>query len=577
MRAARSPSSPPTSPEGDFDSGVYTPMGIKLPRGYCTGTRRSLEVHEIVILGGGTGGTLTANRLRRAYGRGEARITVVDQDDGHVYQPGLLFVPFGLTHAEDIVRPRARQLHAGHRVPPPPSTVWTSTPTPSIWRTGRQARLRRAGRRHRVPTGARGDRRTDRCRDGWRRSSPSTRLKVPPRCAGALAEFDGGRLVVNVVDMPIKCPVAPLEFCFLADWYFRERGIRDARRAHLRDPARRRLHQAGGARAARQAARRARASNWSPSSTPGRSTAPAGGWSPTTAARSPSTSPSSSRSTAVRRTWPGRPGLGDELGFVADRRAHAAVTGPPERVRHRRRRRPARSPRRGRSPTSRARSWSRTSAASWPASRSTPVSTGTPTVSSRPGFHKALLIDFNYDIEPLPGHFPGDGRTAAAEGVAPQPSRQADVPVALLAQPPARTRHPRHRHRHADRAGKASRARARTAPREGGARPCPPTPSPDVDVDVNDEGFFEDPRQWTEDDGRRDRPSARASTSSPTGTGRSSSSCGPSTTRRAPGRPSGSSGKTSGVPVKELYQLFPKGPAKLAAKIAGIPKPRGCI
>lgn len=36
-------------------------------------------------------------------------------------------------------------------------------------------------------------------------------------------------------------------------------------------------------------------------------------------------------------------------------------------------------------------------------------------------------------------------------------------------------------------------------------------------------------------------------------------------------------GKTSGVPIKELYQLFPKGPAKLAAKIGGIPKPRGCI
>src|SRR5579864_5108678 len=36
-------------------------------------------------------------------------------------------------------------------------------------------------------------------------------------------------------------------------------------------------------------------------------------------------------------------------------------------------------------------------------------------------------------------------------------------------------------------------------------------------------------------------------------------------------------GKESGVPVKELYQLFPKGPAKLAAKIGGIPKPTGCI
>jgi sulfide:quinone oxidoreductase len=45
--------------------------------------------------------------------------------------------------------------------------------------------------------------------------------------ASALEQFDRGRLVVDVVDMPIKCPVAPLEFCFLADWYFTERGVRD--------------------------------------------------------------------------------------------------------------------------------------------------------------------------------------------------------------------------------------------------------------------------------------------------------------------------------------------------------------
>ncbi len=43
----------------------------------------------------------------------------------------------------------------------------------------------------------------------------------------ALASFEGGKLVVDVVDMPIKCPVAPLEFTFLADWYFHQRGIRD--------------------------------------------------------------------------------------------------------------------------------------------------------------------------------------------------------------------------------------------------------------------------------------------------------------------------------------------------------------
>ena len=67
---------------------------------------------RIVILGGGTGGTLCANRLRRLYGDDEVEIVVVDQDDEHVYQPGLLFVPFGLAQPDDIVRPRRRQLHA---------------------------------------------------------------------------------------------------------------------------------------------------------------------------------------------------------------------------------------------------------------------------------------------------------------------------------------------------------------------------------------------------------------------------------------------------------------------------------
>lgn len=66
-----------------------------------------------MILGGGTGGTLSANRLRRALSAEEAEIMVVDLDDDHVYQPGLLFVPFGLAAREDIIRPRERQLHQG--------------------------------------------------------------------------------------------------------------------------------------------------------------------------------------------------------------------------------------------------------------------------------------------------------------------------------------------------------------------------------------------------------------------------------------------------------------------------------
>ena len=68
---------------------------------------------QIVILGGGTGGTMTANRLRRRFDADEAEIHVVDRDDRHVYQPGLLFVPFGLAQIDEIVRPRRRQLRDG--------------------------------------------------------------------------------------------------------------------------------------------------------------------------------------------------------------------------------------------------------------------------------------------------------------------------------------------------------------------------------------------------------------------------------------------------------------------------------
>jgi len=68
---------------------------------------------RIVILGGGTCGTLVANRLRRACRPEDAEIVVVDRDDDHVYQPGLLFVPFGRADVRRITRPRGRQLRSG--------------------------------------------------------------------------------------------------------------------------------------------------------------------------------------------------------------------------------------------------------------------------------------------------------------------------------------------------------------------------------------------------------------------------------------------------------------------------------
>ena len=72
----------------------------------------ALMPNRILILGAGTGGTLIANKLRRHYGA-ETEITVVDKDDRHVYQPDLLFVPFGLVAPNSICRPRSKQLRKG--------------------------------------------------------------------------------------------------------------------------------------------------------------------------------------------------------------------------------------------------------------------------------------------------------------------------------------------------------------------------------------------------------------------------------------------------------------------------------
>jgi sulfide:quinone oxidoreductase len=183
-------------------------------------------MHRIVILGGGTGGTLVANRLRKAYAPEDASIIVVDQDGAHVYQPGLLFVPFGLADADEIVRPRARQLHGG--------IGYAQSPIDHVDLERDAVRLENGDVLFYdvlvVATGARllPEETAGLSGPGWmEKVFTFYDLAGATALADALECFDGGRIAVNVVDMPIKCPVAPLEFCFLADWYFQERGIRD--------------------------------------------------------------------------------------------------------------------------------------------------------------------------------------------------------------------------------------------------------------------------------------------------------------------------------------------------------------
>ena len=178
-----------------------------------------------MIIGAGTGGTLTANRLRRQYGD-DVSITVIDEEGDHVYQPGLLFLPFGLTEPADIVRPRSRQLHDGIEFRPGAvDRVEVSTETVHLGdgsEVGYDVLVVASGSRL-LPE------ETEGLEDAFANGRAFSFYDLDDAAAlrDALAGFTGGRLVVNAIDMPIKCPVAPLEFCFLADWFFHREGLRD--------------------------------------------------------------------------------------------------------------------------------------------------------------------------------------------------------------------------------------------------------------------------------------------------------------------------------------------------------------
>jgi sulfide:quinone oxidoreductase len=180
-----------------------------------------------LILGAGTGGTMVANKMAQALDLQEWRIIIVDKDENHYYQPGFLFIPFGIYSPSDVVKPKRNFL--------PPSVDVIFGEIELI--EPDQNRVKLSGGRsinynylviatgsfirpEQMPGLVDGG--------GWRRNIFDF---YTPDGATALARFfkfwKGGRMVLNVAEMPIKCPVAPLEFLFLADWFFRERGIRE--------------------------------------------------------------------------------------------------------------------------------------------------------------------------------------------------------------------------------------------------------------------------------------------------------------------------------------------------------------
>lgn len=170
---------------------------------------------------------MIVNRLRRRLSPVDWDITIVDHDDAHLYQPGLLFVPFGRSEPEDLVRTRRSFLPDGvtfvdgevDRVDPVSQSVALADGRALAYdylviATGTSPRPEQT-------PGMLGPSWRERIFDFYTIDG-ATALRA------ALRDFDHGRLVVHVADLPIKCPVAPLEFTLLVDAFLREKGCRDA-------------------------------------------------------------------------------------------------------------------------------------------------------------------------------------------------------------------------------------------------------------------------------------------------------------------------------------------------------------
>lgn len=182
---------------------------------------------NLLVLGAGTAGTMVVNRLHRMLDQDEWRIKIVDQQETHYYQPGLLFIPFGMYSKNDVMKPKRDFI--------PNGVEMIMSQIDAIDPEHNQVRLMKDGRTLNydflvIATGS----------DIHPEQTPGLRehewyksiydfytIDGAVALARHLRTWQGGRMVVNVVENPIKCPVAPLEFLMLADWWFHEQGIRD--------------------------------------------------------------------------------------------------------------------------------------------------------------------------------------------------------------------------------------------------------------------------------------------------------------------------------------------------------------
>ncbi|HOZ79959.1 MAG TPA: FAD-dependent oxidoreductase [Ferruginibacter sp.] len=181
---------------------------------------------HIVILGAGTAGTMMANHLHHHLKHPDWEITIIDEREEHHYQPGYLFLPFDIYAPEDIIKtieefiPKGVKLVNNNitRILPADNKIELSGGSELVYdiliiATGAKI----------APEETEGMKGSE-----WQKSVfDFYTFEGSLALRNKLRHWEGGKLVVHITEMPIKCPVAPLEFAFLADSFFKHKHMRD--------------------------------------------------------------------------------------------------------------------------------------------------------------------------------------------------------------------------------------------------------------------------------------------------------------------------------------------------------------
>jgi len=181
---------------------------------------------KLLILGAGTGGTIMTNKFRKEFCKDELEITIVDSNKTHYYQPGFLFIPFGMYKPKDVVKPKSSFIPSGVNI------IYKKIEL--IDGAKQQVRLAEGTVLNYdyliIATGTRLDPDETHGLIGelwYKNIFDFYTIEGATALANFFKTWEGGELVLNIADLPIKCPVAPLEFVMFADAFFTERGIRD--------------------------------------------------------------------------------------------------------------------------------------------------------------------------------------------------------------------------------------------------------------------------------------------------------------------------------------------------------------